>query len=92
MTAAELALELKRLGVELRVADGKVKCRATAGLISPEIREAMKVHREGLIRMIRYRRVESCQHCKANRWRYEPLAFNGQGGHVCVECKHAVQA
>jgi hypothetical protein len=32
-----------------------------------------------------------CKHCGVNVWRYEPCAFDGAGGYVCIACKRAAR-
>lgn len=32
---------------------------------------------------------KSCRYCGANNWRFEPCAFDGAGGYICLACKRA---
>jgi hypothetical protein len=92
MKPRELVEKLKGMGVELSVSEGKVKFRAPVGVITPDLRQEMLANKESILRALHYQRGTKCDHCGANRWRYEPLAYERAGAHVCVVCKHAVKA
>lgn len=94
MTLNETLALASNEGVVLSCVDGKLKYEAPLGL-TDELREALKANREEVIRIVArpvYDLPCGCKHCGKNSWRYEPLAFNMAGGHVCKGCYHSIRA
>ncbi|MBT9260213.1 MAG: hypothetical protein KM310_10780 [Clostridiales bacterium] len=52
MTAAELLRELHRRGVRITAHDGRFRCEAPRGTITPDLVEAMRQHKAELMRLL----------------------------------------
>ncbi|WP_273000753.1 hypothetical protein [Hydrogenibacillus schlegelii] len=70
MTAAELLRELHRRGVRITAHEGRLRCEAPRGTITPDLVEAMRQHKAELMRLLaRFRilvdgRVAAVAHTK----------------------------
>lgn len=55
MTAEVLLTELTRLGVTLTLAGDKLHVEATTGVLTPELKEALRQHKPALVAILRER-------------------------------------
>lgn len=77
MTSVELFTTLSHLGVELRAEGGLLHYRAPQGVLTPDLKDAMKAHKPDLLKLLK----TPCPHCGATDWRETP-----DGGRWCRPC------
>jgi len=58
MTPAELLAKLERLNVKVSLAGDKLRLEAPAGVLTPELKEALRQHKAALIALLSGRPVE----------------------------------
>ncbi|WP_321968462.1 hypothetical protein, partial [Burkholderia cepacia] len=75
MKALDLIDFVSNSGGSLEVVDGHVRCRAPRGVLSLQIIELLKVHRDELATLLAERRVRRVNRLQENQ-REKPLALS----------------
>ncbi len=87
MTTDELLTELRRCKIGLSVDSGKLRFRAPAGALTPELRGAIAGHRAEIIGHIQggATAVKDCVTCDRRDW-VDEAATNGRIRTRCGKC------